>query len=195
MAKVSITYVGIYDAQVYVSGFAEDSQVRIYVREGKKSGTGSVVYDESFTVFGTFKRVDLDDLDPETWYTANASLDGGATWIGAVEFQTDPEKIEWPGDWGWWSEKIAGQPVKIRANEWMHFTERINEIRAYAGAGEFEFTYVEPGDPISATVCMEAYAAIYEIADPDDMPEAPFKGFPMKASFFNDLRDALNAVE
>ena len=145
---------------------------------------------------GQSKTVTLGGLEAGKTYTVNVEVytsSGASTLLGQDTVKTS--SIDWPGDWGWWSEKTAWQPVKIRANEWAHFVERINEIRAYKGKGPYNFTEVEPYDPISTTVCLEAYEAIYEIADADDMPDRPLDGYPMKASFFNDLRDALNAVE
>lgn len=206
MATFEVTSKTISSITVEVSGLSSDYKGNRYFYwyidgeydggDGPLTNTNEISHTFSGLEPGTEYFIQLSIQ----WYTANGvgdvqytpfSLDGEDDGAITDAIPVTPR----PDNWGWWSEKTPLKAVKIRANEWNHFTACINNFRVYKGKNSYSFTTVYPGDAISASICMEAYAAIYEIADADDMPGMPFNGYPMKASFFNDLRDALNNVE
>ena len=197
MAKITVEQ-GIYDAWIEVSEIPEvetGQSVSIFVRTGRKTGSGDRVFYEAYTAFGTIVSDTVYGLDPDTWYTANASLDGGSTWIGAVEFQTDPEEAERPKDWYWWSDVSSGAEIDISAEEWNAFTARIDEFRVYDGVGEYgNYVKVSGGTEISKTIVNRARAAMIPLDKTVSLPSAVESGDTITAKFFNDLKDALNSV-
>ena len=100
-----------------------------------------------------------------------------------------------PNNWSWTSTISAGSQIKLTAAEWNSFTNRINEFRDYKGLSAYSFTTAISGTtPIEYTICNQAYTAINAITGHGTMPAQLTNGGPLYASFFNGLRDALNAI-
>lgn len=200
MASVYIGGIFADRATVIVNGegIARGVEVRVFVRTGKKTDSGTEVYDKPHTATGSSLSVDITGLDPKTWYTANASLDGGSTWIGAKEFETEPEEIERPDDWYWWHDVSPGEPVLLGAEEWNAFCDHINAMRIYAGAREYGFDRVREGGNIRAWDINEAFYAIIGTPGFGEkyIPKRTVvAGDPISASYLEGLRKAINAVE
>jgi hypothetical protein len=100
-----------------------------------------------------------------------------------------------PYDWAWYSTVAKGSAIQLTALEWTDFCTRINAFREYKGLSSYSFTTVTGGSTkIGATVCNEAYTAISGITGHGTLPSAVSAGDPITASYFNGLKDALNAV-
>lgn len=167
--------------------------VRIYIREGTASASGgTVAHDRLYTVDGDPFTVDgISGLSPKTTYTMNVSINGG-DWLGGQEFTTGSGR---PDDWEWWSVVAKGAEIRLSAAEWNAFTACINAFRVYASLAEHSFTAAVSGKTaISASICNQARTAISAIDGHGTLPAAAVKDAPITAAFFNDLRDALNAI-
>ena len=167
--------------------------VRIYIREGSASAsTGTVVHDKLYTADSEpFTVEGISGLLPGTKYTMNVSINGG-DWLGGQEFTTGSSR---PDDWEWWSTVAKGAEIQLSAAEWNAFGECINEFRVYAGLSEYSFTTAVSGTTkISAAIVNQARTAISAIDGHGTLPSAAVAGNPITAAFFNNLKDALNAI-
>ena len=100
-----------------------------------------------------------------------------------------------PNNWSWTNTISSGSQIKLTAAEWNSFTSRINEFRDYKGLSAYSFTTAISGTtPIEYTICNQAYTAINAITGHGTMPAQLTNGGPLYASFFNGLKDALNAI-
>lgn len=105
------------------------------------------------------------------------------------------DKIKRPSDWSWITTIAKGSDIKLTADEWNSFTSRINEFREYDGLSSYVFTAAISGvTPIEATICNEAHTAIDEISEHGVLPQRLELGGPLYASFFNELKNALNSI-
>lgn len=131
-------------------------------------------------------------LNPNTTYKFYMYQNG--TQIDYYPFKTLAASVSRPSDWAWYSAIVSGGAVGLSALEWNDFCARINEFRVYAGLSEYSFTVVSKGTAISASICNQARTAISAISGHGTLPSAAVSGGPMYASFFNGLKDALNAI-
>lgn len=206
MADLSVKEKTSSSVKIKLSGMSEsytgNRNYYWYKKLSSSDNWGSSVKSDSSTGIQTELEYTFTGLEASTSYDFRCAIQywsGGGTegWTrpSIYKIVTEAASVKLPDPWAWSSTKTKGQSVKITASEWNDFTSKIDEFRVYKGKEKYSYTFVERGDPISASVCLEAYNAIYEIANSDDMPEIPFKGNQIKASFFNDLRDALNNVK
>lgn len=100
-----------------------------------------------------------------------------------------------PSDWSWVTTVAQGSQIALTAAEWNAFTSRINEFREYAGLTMYAFTTAVSGvTPVNATICNEAHVAIDAISGHGTLPAQLVLNGSLYASFFNGLKDALNAI-
>lgn len=100
-----------------------------------------------------------------------------------------------PFDWSWVTTVSQGSAINLTAAEWNSFTSRINEFRKYSGLSEYSFTTAVSGSTkIEASICNQAYTAIEAILYHGTLPTKLVSGGLLYASFFNGLKDALNAI-
>lgn len=99
-----------------------------------------------------------------------------------------------PSNWEWWSTVQSGKPVNISANEWVVFCGRIDAFREYAGMGAYGFTLVGGNWPFRAIYFNQALDAISQIPGHGILPSLVSPGYPLSASAFNMLKNALNAI-
>lgn len=102
-----------------------------------------------------------------------------------------------PSSWSWTSTIASGYEIKISASEWNSFTSRINSFRTYVGASSYSFTTVSSGTDMTPTICNQARSAINDIANYQSsysVPSALTAG-NYYASFFNGLKNVLNAIQ
>lgn len=102
-----------------------------------------------------------------------------------------------PSSWSWTSTIASGYEIKISASEWNSFTSRINSFRTYVGASSYSFTTVSSGTDMTPTICNQARSAINDIASYQSsysVPSALTAG-NYYASFFNGLKNVLNAIQ
>lgn len=126
-----------------------------------------------------------------TYYLYVDCYNGGTGSVNLFIDFTSPR----PNNWSWTSTIAAGSPVKLTAAEWNSFTNRIKEFRVYAGLFTYDFTTAISGTtPIDYTICNQAHSAINTIPGHGAMPAELTEGGPLYASFFNGLKDALNAI-
>lgn len=194
MADFSITDKTATTVSIYVTGLLNGDNVRIFVR--LYDDTDDVSFDRTEKVYGNSLEYTVEDLEPENDYLINVgivtNIDGVnyTEWGEAQDFVTEAAR---PEDWEWWNTIQSGKSILLEAEEWNAFCERINEFRVWFGVDEYDFTYVEPDDPITADIVNEARRALMTITA--DLPASVEVGDPITAQFFLDLRDALNAVE
>lgn len=124
---------------------------------------------------------------------ASAFWIGGSSITDGTKFTTPAVGVR-PDNWSWTSTIAKGKPIKITAVEWNNFCTRINAFRIYQNKGNHTFTTVSTGMPISAAIVNEARSGIYGLNNRGTLPTAATKGDKITASFFNTLKDALNAV-
>lgn len=103
-----------------------------------------------------------------------------------------------PSNWNWESTIASGKEIELKASEWNNFCGRINDFRSYKNMNTFSFTYVYAGrTQISAAIVNQARTAISGISGHGSayLPPAAVSGETLiSASFFNGLKDALNAI-
>lgn len=185
---------------ISTSGLTSGDVVRIFVR--LKDDPDDATYDEKFTVFSSPMMSTIRGLSPGTDYLVNVGIlvnvDGVnvTEWIGAQSFSTvseepDPER---PEDWEWWNTIKSGREIRIEADEWNAFCERINEFRVYQGLAEYDFTYVESGDPISADIINEARKGLRSLPYEESRPDTVNAGDNIEANLFIMLAACLNSI-
>lgn len=194
MADFSITDKTATTVSIYVTGLLNGDNVRIFVR--LYGDPDDVSFDRTEKVYGNSFEYTVEDLEPETDYLINVgivtNIDGVnyTEWGEAQDFATEAAR---PEAWEWWNTIQSGKPILLEAEEWNAFCDRINEFRVWFGVDKYDFTPVEPNDPIKASIVDEARIAILTMTA--DIPATVHPDDPIAAQFFLDLRDALNAVE
>ena len=180
---------------ITVNGFIPNENVRYQVTQYSNS---SKPVDITYYLNATTLTKTFTGLSPNTVYYADIQI-ANAFWIGGSaitagkKFTTLAENAR-PSDWAWTSTIASGKPIRITAVEWNNFCARINEFRTYRGLTTYSFTTVSKGTTISATIVNQARTAISGITGHGSLPTVASKGSEMTASFFNMLKDALNAV-
>lgn len=150
------------------------------------------VVSESFTVKSSTATQTCTGLEPSTTYKVYLYQNG--TQIDYWPFTTLAPAVTRPWDWAWYSTIVSGGTIGLSALEWNDFCDRINEFRVYDGLSEYNFTTVSQGTTISASIVNQARTAISAISGHGTLPSAAVSGGAFTASFFNGLKDALNAV-
>lgn len=103
-----------------------------------------------------------------------------------------------PSNWSWMNTIASGYEIKISAAEWNSFTSSINAFREYVGLSSYSFTSAYSGLAIEYGICNQAYYAIndlYYYQSSYSMPSALTSDGKLYASFFNGLKNVLNAVQ
>lgn len=148
----------------------------------------------SGSVSTSFSSSNYPNLKQGWYYVANVHIvyDGIRHELGkSIRFGL----YERPENWEWESTVQKDALIRIRGEEWNNFTSRINEFRLYSGMEEATFTDAIGGvTKIGATICNQAYDAIYYIEYRGALPTKAVKNTPISASFFNKLMTALNAI-
>lgn len=175
----------------------------------------SVDVDVSGAYEGAFVRIDIQDENGDIidQYVEMSSgndishsfsgLEPGKTYYVVVFYNaseffeeafTTLSKLR-PDNWAWWSLVAKGEEILLSASEWVAFGECINEFREYKDLSAYTFTVPVSGTTkISAAIANQARTAINAIPTRGTMPAETVQGELITAAFFNDLKDALNAV-
>lgn len=136
-----------------------------------------------------------------TAFRATATVTAGTTYYlyvcgysGSAGYVTLTAAVR-PNDWSWTSTVAQNSQIKLTAAEWNNFTARINQFRSYKGLSAYSFTTaVKNSTPIEAGICNQARTAIDAISGHGTLPTALVSGGTLYASFFNGLKNALNAI-
>ena len=180
---------------ITVKGFVPNERVRFQVKQYSNSSTA---VDMDYIVNATTLTKTFSGLKPNTVYYADIQLNqslwlGGSSITAGKRFVTLSENTR-PANWSWTSTIEKGKPIKITAVEWNDFCTRINKFRTYKGLATYNFTTVSNGTPISATIVNQAHTAINGITGHGTLPSTAVSGGEITASFFNTLKNALNAI-
>lgn len=180
---------------ITVKGFVPNERVRFQV---KQYSNGATAVDMDYVVNATTLTKTYSGLKPNTVYYADIQLNqslwlGGSSITDGKRFVTLAENTR-PANWSWSSTIEKGKPIKITAVEWNNFCTRINKFRTYKGLATYNFTTVSKGTPISATIVNQARTAINSITGHGTLPSKAASGGAITASFFNTLKNALNAI-
>lgn len=137
--------------------------------------------------------VTIGGLSPNTLYIINVDTNpgGSANWLGAQSFTTLRGR---PTDWWWRSDVESEAEINISASEWNDFCKRINEFREYVNVGTYDLEIVSSGDYITASIVNKARSAIDGATGHGTLPSRAYAESYIYASFFNQLKDALNAI-
>ena len=132
-------------------------------------------------------------VSASTTYSVRAVITytGGTTALTASVTTASSSR---PTNWAWSSTVASGSAIRISASDWNSFCSRINSFRSYKGLSSYSFTSVSPGYSISASRVNQARTAIDEISGHGTLPSQATTGGRISASFFNGLKDALNAI-
>ena len=190
MASFSIESVTHDTVTISVSGLTSGDVVRVFIRLA--DDTDDTTKDVSFTYTGS-SLMRISGLEPDTEYAINVNVNGTG-WLGTETFWTDEVTSPRPDDWEWYSTIRSGREIRITADEWNDFCDRINEFREYVGLSAYSFTTVRSGNPIKASYMRQAIIAINAIDGHGTLPASVYEGDQIKASFFTKLASALNAV-
>lgn len=173
-----------------VSNLESGQSVRFYVVNNE---TGDYAVDNSYTATGTTMSKTFSGLSPITTYRVNVEINDA--YLCGTQTVTTLNENGRPTDWEWISTVAKGVEINLTAAEWNYFTSRINMFRTYAGLSSYNFTKAISGETeISAAIINEARTAISAIDGHGTLPSEVVKGDVIKASIFNDLMDALNAI-
>ena len=180
---------------ITVKGFVPNERVRFQVKQYSNSSTA---VDMDYNVNATTLTKTFSGLKPNTVYYADVQLNqslwlGGSSITDGKRFVTLAENTR-PTNWSWSSTIEKGKPIKITAVEWNNFCTRINKFRTYKGLTTYNFTTVSKGTPISAIIVNQARTAINGITGHGALPSKAVSGGAITASFFNTLKNALNAI-
>ena len=180
---------------ITVKGFVPNERVRFQVKQYSNSSTA---VDMDYIVNATTLTKTFSGLTPNTVYYADIQLNqslwlGGSSITDGKRFVTLSENTR-PANWSWTSTIAKGKPIKITAVEWNNFCTRINKFRTYKGLTTYNFTTVSKGMSISATIVNQARTAINGITGHGALPSKAASGGAITASFFNTLKNALNAI-
>lgn len=180
---------------ITVKGFVPNERVRFQVKQYSNSSTA---VDMDYNVNATTLTKTYSGLKPNTVYYADIQLNqslwlGGSSITDGKRFVTLAENTR-PANWSWSSTIEKGKPIKVTAVEWNNFCTRINKFRTYKGLTTYNFTTVSKGMSISATIVNQARTAINGITGHGTLPSKAASGGAITASFFNMLKNALNAI-
>ena len=128
------------------------------------------------------------------WIRAFDPEDTGSIWFYIIAPDNErPEDFYWyEGKNGY---KVQSASFDLTAEEWIDFTQRINDFRKYRGlSNNYDFSSIEPGDLFTANIYNEAVEAIQEIEGYGAYLEEVVKGQEVTAQLLNILIDELNAI-
>ena len=180
---------------ITVKDFVPNERVRFQVKQYSNSSTA---VDMDYKVNATTLTKTFSGLTPNTVYYADIQLNqslwlGGSSITDGKRFVTLAKNAR-PTNWSWLSTIEKGKPIMITAVEWNDFCTCINKFRTYKGLTTYNFTTVSNGTPISATIVNQAHTAINSITGHGTLPSTAVSGGAITASFFNTLKNALNAI-
>lgn len=192
MASFTITSITANSVTIKVSGITSGTKLKFPIRYVDATST---IQSPEETATGPTHLKTLYGLTPSTQYATNVGIwvSNAWSWIGTQTFTTSSGKTR-PSNWYWSSTVASGYPINISATDWNNFTARINSFRSYAGLTTYSFTRVYSGTAISASIVNQAVYAIGSIPGHGSVPSAVYSGDTIRASFFNSLRSALNAI-
>lgn len=176
-----------------VYGLSSGDSVRLYVRY--EPDPGSAVVDQTYTATSSTMSLTF-TIPSSSTYAANCKVN--SSWLGAQYFSTGSSGSgsTRPSDWSWSSGLSSGNIINMRYSEWNNFLSRINEFRAYKGLGNYSFTTAVSGQPMRAIQANQAIDAIGGIPGHGTLPTSVVAGVTViSVSFFNALKNALNAVQ
>lgn len=140
------------------------------------------------------------DIEPGSYtFYGFTRISQGTYWqAGSATVVVDPI-VSRPEDWSWDNIKKGAAVPKygellapVSATDWNSFCDRINSFRIYKSLPEIAFTTVSSGTSFSADIVKEVKDAISEIEGAGALPTLIE---PLKASFWNGLSSALNAIK
>lgn len=188
----SLTVEEVGDTFITISFFSKDAiQYHLECRT-----TGDTLIFSGNVTENSYTFVDLNpgSIYSISCYAIGIGLLTSETTSVTVTTSTPPTNPR-PLDWSWGSIIEPDSKIEITADNWNDFCSRINEFRNYKDLTAFSFTTVISGTAMTAVICNEPWNAINSISGRGSMPNAAVKGNPITASFFNGLKDALNAIE
>lgn len=191
MASYSFTYTST-DIRFYVSGLSAGDTVDFVVRLTSDTNDRTIAEHDLVSTGSTMTMWWEGRLTPGVSYTCNVRVNDGA-WLGGSTFTT-PKAATRPSNWSWQSTISSGSKVAITASEWNSFCGRINAFREYKGLSTYYFTSAYTGDPIYYWMANQLITAIDEIPGHGTLPDTVYSGSVLYASFFNTLKNALNAI-
>ena len=161
----------------------------------------SFVYDIGSYITGYIR------LKSRTYLDAN-NIRYATDWSQVYTILPDPNASARPENWAWsYSISLGGNVYNVTGkniyimtyNEWNSFTSRINEFRNYKGFATYTFTTVSSGSEFTKTILNEALTAIREMyssfTNGMTIPDNRVTGDNvLVASYFIDMRDALNSI-
>lgn len=192
MAEFSILTVAETTVTISVTGLTSGDRVRIFIR--LPDDPDDATMDETYTTYSTSMMKMLTGLEPGTAYLVNVGIVVNVDGVNVTEWGTALSFMTRPEDWEWWNTIEQGEPIAIEAEEWNAFCERINEFRVYQGFAEYDFTYVESGDPISADIVNEARSALESLLYEKARPSKVYAGDTITSAFFVKLTACLNSI-
>lgn len=178
---------------INMTGGTWGSYYRFFVRYANDAS--SVVYQKDYYCPSSGTLSVPITLDPGNSYRFNAgeTSNGATTWYwGTAPMVTTASAAVRPNNWQWWSTIRKSYEIRISANEWNAFCDRINDFRDYVGLSYRNFATVYSGTKISASIVNQARSAIADMTS--RAPHAVYAGDTITADFFLDLGDALNSV-
>lgn len=159
---------------------------------------------EPLTCRSSTITINLGGLEPGTAYYISVDRAYGGTGTGddftATEiWSTKAIALPRPSNWTWQSVVASEAKINISASEWNSFCARILAFAKYVGSKDNgDYTYsldtVYSGDYITATIVNKARSAISIIPGHGTLPSRVSAESYIYASFFNQLKDALNAI-
>ncbi len=165
MAYVRASSKNEYDITCYIDALDtnysySDRYVKWYYNNSYKGRSTISAYASSggsFTATG---------LTPDTKYYIDAEIynrDGLIVTLNGVA--TTEVLTVLP--WNWWYSKSSGNDFYLTPDEWKAFCNRINEVRALNGLGQYGFTtsstYIASGKPYFAWIWLQASKAIDDL--------------------------------
>lgn len=184
---VYIYYVSTYT--VYLRTYKDGS---LYTSNSYSIPSGSYINPSDYTSAPSGYHLDYVSAGGTTYASLNVNIRITSTTYVYVYYVADKVR---PLDWSWTTTVAQGSEIKLTAAEWNNFTSRINEFREYADLSSYTFTKAVSGvTVIEATICNEAYTAIDAITGHGTLPTKLVSGGSLYASFFNGLKNALNAI-
>lgn len=130
------------------------------------------------------------------YFRARSRLDVSGTSLYSLGTSNNVQ-FDRPQNFTWTFPKTAGDPVKVGADEWNAFAQRVNSFRAYKipNQGSYTFTWVYSGNLIRATYINEARNAINSMNPSASIPDyCSAEITDISAYYFNQLVKSLNSV-
>ena len=175
----------------------------VYYRPTTASDSETQTY--SLTCRASTITINLGGLEAGTAYYISVDRSYGGTgtgddWTATETWSTIAIALPRPSNWAWETVVASEAKINLTASEWNNFCARILAFAKYVGSKDNgDYTYsldtVYTGDYITATLVNKARSAISIIPGHGTLPSRVSSEDDIYASFFNGLKDALNAIE